>query len=199
MIINRQIFLPIVLAIFFAACSQNIAEIQNELPYEEEDNIVLIDEFYTNYPAQMFSPDAIYDTKLKTNIKQDIKKEIKDILNATKSWRYTPYKLGGTDKNKGADCSYFTQEIYKQLYGISLERSTKYQRLGGKKIPKSNLKAGDLLFFKTDGPFGLHVGIYLDNNNFIHLSSKGGTRIQNLKVKYWNTKYIDARRYVNAK
>ena len=63
MIINRQIFLPIILAMFFAACSQNIANNYYE-DYSVKQNITLIDDFYSNYPAQMFSPDAIYDTKL---------------------------------------------------------------------------------------------------------------------------------------
>ena len=126
-------------------------------------------------------------------------KIVEAILYFSKDWRYTPYKLGGINKNKGADCSSYTQDIYKKLYNIKLERTTKYQRLGGKKVSKSKLKAGDLVFFRTDGPFGLHVGIYLENNNFIHLSSKGGTRIQSLNVRYWNTRYLDARRYINAK
>lgn len=200
MIINRQIFLPIFLAIFFASCSQNIADLEyEEINSFKQNNIILIDEIYANYPAQMFEPNAIYDSKLNLELTKNPNKIIEKILIAAHSWRYTPYKLGGTNKNKGADCSSFTQDIYKNVYGINLERTTKYQRLGGEKVSKSKLKVGDLLFFKTDGPFGLHVGIYLENNNFIHLSSKGGTRIQSLNVRYWNTRYIEARRYVNAK
>ncbi|MBT0880202.1 NlpC/P60 family protein [Campylobacter sp. 2018MI10] len=199
MIINRQIFLPIILAIFFVACSQNIANNNYENYQNKINGVVLIDDVYSNYPAQMFTPNAIFDTKLDIEKVQQTNKNVERILNSSSEWRYTPYRLGGTNKNKGADCSFFTQEIYKQVYGFNLSRSTKEQRLGGKKVSKSKLKAGDLVFFRTDGPFGLHVGIYLENNNFIHLSSKGGTRIQSLNVRYWNTRYLDARRYINAK
>lgn len=185
--------MPILLATFFISCSKNVA-IENNYEFLIEQE-ALIDEFYSNYPAQLFNPKAIYNSKLDIEKSYKYNEEVYNILKASKKWKYTPYKLGGTSSSKGADCSAFTKEMYKDLYNIKLERTTKYQRLQGKKISKKDIKTGDLLFFKTDGPFGLHVGIYLVNGSFIHLSSKGGTRIQSLSVAYWNKRFLEARRY----
>lgn len=116
------------------------------------------------------------------------------LLYIAEEWRRTPYILGGTTK-KGADCSAFTQNALKEL-GISIPRTTIDQLSSGQKIPKNALKTGDLVFFKTGrGPNGMHVGIYTSNNNFIHLSAKGGAREVSLNSSYWKDRYIGARRY----
>lgn len=112
-----------------------------------------------------------------------------------KKWSKTPYKLGGTSV-KGADCSGFTQKIFAEYFNTSIPRTTTLQRRKGQKISKKNLRSGDLLFFKTGrGPNGLHVGVYMQNDKFIHLSTRGGAKIVSLNDKYWKNRYIDARRY----
>lgn len=111
-----------------------------------------------------------------------------------KEWKATPYVLGGNTK-KGADCSAFTQNAFKEL-GVFIPRTTRAQLTSGQKIPKNALKTGDLVFFKTGrGPNGLHVGIYTSNHHFIQLSSKGGVREVSLDNSYWKARYIGARRY----
>lgn len=62
-------------------------------------------------------------------------------------WKKTPYVLGGTTK-KGADCSGFTQSALAQL-NIRIPRTTKTQLGSGRKVSKSKLQTGDLVFFKT--------------------------------------------------
>uniref|UniRef100_UPI0013C31C2F NlpC/P60 family protein n=2 Tax=Pseudomonadati TaxID=3379134 RepID=UPI0013C31C2F len=70
-------------------------------------------------------------------------------------WKKTPYVLGGTSK-KGADCSGFTQSALAQL-NIRIPRTTKTQLGSGRKVSKSKLQTGDLVFFKTGrGPNGMH-------------------------------------------
>lgn len=113
----------------------------------------------------------------------------------SRKWQKTPYVLGGTSRS-GADCSGFTQTVMRD-FGVKLPRTTKTQMNSGKKISKANLKAGDLLFFKTGrGPNGLHVGIYLSRSEFVHLSTKGGSKIVNLNNSYWKSRYLGARRYI---
>ncbi|MBK1971100.1 C40 family peptidase [Campylobacter sp. TTU_617] len=116
------------------------------------------------------------------------------IQRIAKEWKKTPYKLGGTTK-KGADCSGFTQSVLFE-FKTRIPRTTKTQLESGESISKKNLKAGDLVFFKTGrGPNGMHVGIYLSNNKFIHLSTKGGAKEASLNNAYWKKRYIGARRY----
>lgn len=118
------------------------------------------------------------------------------LLNAQKKWRKTPYRLGGVSV-RGADCSGFTQNVFKNDFGITLARTTAMQMSSGAKVAKKNLRGGDLVFFKTGrGPNGLHVGIYISDNNFLHLSTKGGAKIANLNNTYWKARYIGARRYM---
>lgn len=109
-------------------------------------------------------------------------------------WKKTPYVLGGITK-KGADCSGFTQSVLAQL-NIRIPRTTKTQLGSGRKVSKSKLQTGDLVFFKTGrGPNGMHVGIYMSKGKFIHLSTKGGVKEVELNSSYWKARYIGARRY----
>lgn len=122
------------------------------------------------------------------------KKQI--LYKVQKEWKKTPYVLGGV-KITGADCSGFVQTVFKKEFNTTIPRTTVYQMRSGINVSKSMLKTGDLIFFNTGAaPNGYHVGIYIANGNFVHLSSHGGARIQNINMKYWKTKYILARRYL---
>ncbi len=132
-------------------------------------------------------------TQSNYNINKNINKEIK-LRKIANEWKKTPYILGGVTK-KDADCSGFTQSALTQL-NIRIPRTTKTQLSSGMKVHKSDLKTGDLVFFKTGrGPNGMHVGIYINNGKFIHLSTKGGVKEVQLNQSYWKTRYIGARRY----
>lgn len=111
-----------------------------------------------------------------------------------REWRNTPYRLGGTSK-KGIDCSAFTQMVYREVYGVELPRMTVDQAQEGRKVSKSELKAGDLVVFKTGrGPNGRHIGVYVKNGEFMHASTKGGVIFSSLSSPYWSRAYWQARR-----
>ena len=52
-------------------------------------------------------------------------------------------------------------------------------------ISKDKLKEGDLVFFKIDSKEISHVGIYLQNNKFIHATTKAGVMIDDLNEEYY--------------
>ena len=106
-------------------------------------------------------------------------------------WIGTHYKLGGSNKD-GIDCSAFMQVIFSTLYGINLPRTAKEQYHLSKRISRTELKEGDLVFFNTTGGIS-HVGMYLQNNKFVHASSSGVT-ISDLFDDYWMRKLIGVRR-----
>lgn len=109
-------------------------------------------------------------------------------------WKGTRYRLGGNSK-RGIDCSGFTQLTFKELFGISLPRMTTEQAKVGVKVAKSDLQAGDLVFFNTGrGPNGKHVGIYVKDGQFLHASTKGGVIYSSLNSPYWSKAYWQARR-----
>lgn len=107
-------------------------------------------------------------------------------------WKGTPYKMGGLSKN-GVDCSGFVYLTYLDLFGKKLPRSARLQSRVGKAIKTDNRRSGDLVFFKT-GWKVRHVGIYLENNSFLHASTKNGVMISQLDDPYWKSKYWQTKR-----
>lgn len=96
------------------------------------------------------------------------------------------------------DCSGFTYYVFKNAANITLPRVSQDQSTYGTYVSKSNLKAGDLIFFDTVGPNNgavTHVGIYIGNGQFIHAASgQGKVVINNLNSTYYVNAYVNARR-----
>jgi lipoprotein Spr len=107
-------------------------------------------------------------------------------------WLGTRYRLGGTTKD-GIDCSAFVQIIYVTQFGISIPRTAREQYDATSRISRTELKEGDLVFFNTQGGVS-HVGLYLQNNKFVHASSSGVT-ISDLFEPYWERRFIGVGRY----
>ena len=114
------------------------------------------------------------------------------LMKAFVEWDKTPYRYGGTTK-AGVDCSALVQNIYVQEFRLRLPRTTADQLREGRKVRQSDMRTGDLVFFKT-GPNQLHVGIYLGTDRFIHASTSKGVMISGLSERYWKTRFIQARR-----
>lgn len=113
------------------------------------------------------------------------------VLNVYRGWAGTRYRLGG-DSKLGIDCSAFVRETAQRALGIYLPRSTAQQKSVGKAIPKSSLKAGDLVFFRKNH----HVGIYVGNGKFVHASSSKGVTTSSLNEYYWYKHYSQSRRII---
>lgn len=97
------------------------------------------------------------------------------------------YVYGG-DGPSSWDCSGLTQAAWRKA-GIKLPHSAGGQFRKGKKVSKSNLKKGDLVFFYS----GIsHVGIYAGNGKVLH-ASRPGKPVGYIKMKYMP--YQGARRY----
>ncbi|WP_410772402.1 C40 family peptidase [Fontibacillus sp. BL9] len=108
----------------------------------------------------------------------------------------TPYKYGGVTTN-GFDCSGFTRYVFKKM-GIDLARVSGAQYKQGTAVAKSQLKAGDLVFFNTLGKGKVsHVGIYLGDDKFAHASSSKGIRTDKLSNSYYKTRYVGAKRILS--
>ena len=103
-------------------------------------------------------------------------------------WLGTRYRLGGASKS-GIDCSALIQILYVTQYGISLPRTAREQYDATERISRTNLKEGDLVFFNTQGGVS-HVGIYLQNNKFVHASTSGGVMISDIFDEYWAKKFV---------
>lgn len=109
----------------------------------------------------------------------------------------TPYRDGGSDPT-GFDCSGFTQYVFHQD-GVTLPRETHDQFKVGKKVKRTKVGAGDLLFFSTIAPGPSHVAIALGSGKFVHApSSRGVVRVERLDASYWSRRFIGARRVTRS-
>ena len=115
-----------------------------------------------------------------------------EILATAKQYIGVPYVWGGSTPS-GFDCSGYVQYVYR-LHGYTLPRTSKEQFATGSWVSKSNLQAGDLVFFNTSGNGVSHVGIYIGNDQFIHASSSKGVMISYLSNSYWDARYYGARK-----
>ncbi|EES73371.1 C40 family peptidase [Paenibacillus sp. MB22_1] len=107
----------------------------------------------------------------------------------------TPYLYGGTTV-AGFDCSGFILYIFDK-FKLDLPRTSKSQAKEGTPVDQDNLRAGDLVFFNTDGKGISHAGIYIGDNKFAHSSSSKGVRISSLSESYYKNRYVTARRVVS--
>jgi len=104
------------------------------------------------------------------------------------------YRYGGMNRN-GTDCSGLVCMIYNDVAKAKLPHSSRRQRQLGRVVALRNAKCGDLVFFRG-GIFGAitHVGIYLDNNRFIHASTKRGVIYSRLEEEYYKKRFAEVRR-----
>lgn len=107
------------------------------------------------------------------------------------SWVGAPYKSAGVDKS-GADCSGFVDAVFNQVYGIKLPRQTAkiYEQI--RSVSKEDAQSGDLVFFRTDGKISQtpnYLGIYLKENRFAVMSSKG-FKIESLESSYYKKNFV---------
>ena len=75
-----------------------------------------------------------------------------------------PYVYGGTSLTNGADCSGFTQSVYKH-FGYSLPRTSADQRSAGYGVDYSDAQPGDLICYPG------HVAMYIGNGQIVHASN----------------------------
>lgn len=84
------------------------------------------------------------------------------IAEAKKFVGRTPYVDGGTSPTRGFDCSGYTQYVYRLTGVANLPRTAEQQRHAVRLIPRSQARAGDLVFYLSGGS-AFHIAIYAGN------------------------------------
>lgn len=111
-----------------------------------------------------------------------------DLYSFIDQWMGSPHRLGGHTRS-GIDCSAFVSMVYNQVYSRDLPRTSRDMAQHIKRKYDDQLQEGDLIFFSFGGKDIDHVGVYLHNGKFVHVSTKQGVVISNLK-DVWYYKYL---------
>jgi hypothetical protein len=186
------------LVILLISCSRKTIPVSTEIIIEEPPPIAVSVSSITSV-GKYDSLKIRYGSVLK--VKPDQIRNIR-LYSFIDEWMYTPYQWGGTSR-KGIDCSAFMQRLLKDVYSISIPRTSVQQfhdqwteRFGSKK----HLSEGDLVFFSTmEGKLISHVGLYLGNQMFVNSSSSYGVSIASLGDAYWKQRYVAAGRIKQKK
>jgi cell wall-associated NlpC family hydrolase len=110
----------------------------------------------------------------------------------------TPYRFGGSN-SQALDCSGFVQKVFR-ANGIELPRDSRAQAKYGYKVSLSELKPGDLLFFKTYKRDVSHVGIYIGDGKMVHAATRGGrVMVSSIHEPYYRQRFLFAKRVVEVK
>jgi cell wall-associated NlpC family hydrolase len=143
--------------------------------------------------------------------KQSRRLTAENVEKTAKSLLGVPYLWGGTSP-KGMDCSGFTKTVYR-LNGLELSRDADQQSHDGDEIDPGeefqNLKKGDLVFFgrkaSPERPEHVsHVGIYLENREFIHTPGGSWVKFNSFDPAAPNfneglrKSFVRARRYIGS-
>lgn len=101
------------------------------------------------------------------------------------SWLGTPHKLGSCT-TAAIDCSCFVQLLFTEVYQYKLPRTAAEMHKHCRAVDADDLREGDLVFFKINATKVSHVGVYLKEGWFAHVSTSRGVMINNLSEAYYN-------------
>lgn len=171
--IIRQILVPLMMAAIFAGCGVSQRAVHPNSGGSDSDSTQSDEN-----PVAM-SVSSVDETKV-------------SLMEAYRDWKGTPYRLGGATQ-RGVDCSMFVNIVFEDYFDIGLPRNTRTQLNVGDGVRRSAISTGDLVFFRT-GRQTLHVGIMINQKEFLHASTSYGVTISKLGKKYWSNRYLAARR-----
>ncbi len=110
------------------------------------------------------------------------------------AYKGTRYRFGGTTP-KGLDCSGLINRVWEDLQLNKIPRVSSALYRKGEPVKLSELKPGDLVFFKNTYRRGVsHVGVYTGKNKFVHASPRRGVTLTKLSDPYYQLHYAGARR-----
>lgn len=128
-------------------------------------------------------------------VRQTVVDRTSDLVVTAIGFLGVPYRRGGNTAETGFDCSGFVRAMYNQTIGYLLPRRAEEQAAATEKIDRSDLKPGDLVFFKTMKRAFSHVGIYVGDGKFIHSPKPGAeVRVEDMSGSYWQRRFSGARR-----
>lgn len=108
--------------------------------------------------------------------------------------RGVDYRPGGDNPDQGFDCSGLVNFSYLAA-GVQLPRDSRSMYSVTTRVTTSDLRPGDLVFFRQRSSRISHVGLYVGSGQFVHAPSAGkDVEITSLSDAYWKKRYAGAGR-----
>ena len=119
---------------------------------------------------------------------------LKRLVEQAMTYLGTPYRRGGTSR-RGLDCSGLVGAVYGGQ-GLGMPRTAVEQFAEGVPVAASDLRPGDLVFFRDTYKRGIsHVGIFVGDGRFLHAAGhRQGVIVSALSRPYYRLRYAGARR-----
>jgi len=128
---------------------------------------------------------------------------IKDTIKKLYKFYSIPYKLWGQDFD-GCDCYGFIVLVYKELFSIEIEQPTPSKIGKGTERRSNSIKPFfspfkevfspqfmDVVLFLNENGLPLHVGIYLEKEQVLNMSSEEGVHV----IKLNDSRILSKNRY----
>lgn len=113
-------------------------------------------------------------------------------------WMGVPHRDAG-DNKKGIDCSAFVGQLYRDVYRKDLPRTSAEMGATVTRKYEDQLQEGDLVFFSFGNRQIDHVGVYLHNGMFVHVSTSKGVIISRLKDPWYYKFFVRGGPYLAMK
>lgn len=124
---------------------------------------------------------------------QAVRVEIVQVARKQLGDRYS----AGSSGPSAFDCSGLVRYVYKVVTGKELPHYSGAQYARAERIPRSQAKPGDLVFFLRGGAH--HVGIYIGNGRMIDAAGYGeGVRVSPISGSWWSRAYTGMGRLLPA-
>ncbi len=116
----------------------------------------------------------------------------KSVIDTAREYLGYDYRFGGTGDG-GFDCSGLVATVFGR-HGLQLPRNSAEQYLWGLPVSRTQLRAGDLVFFANPDGQVNHVGIWSGDGQFIHASSSRGVVEDSSASRWFRDHFVGGRR-----
>lgn len=121
-----------------------------------------------------------------------LSKERRKVIEEAAEWLGTRYEYGCQNKGESTDCSGFVMQVFLMSLDMKLPRNSARQADFCKTLRNKDMRGGDLVFFATgSSPDKVtHVGLMIDEVNFIHASSSKGVVISRMDNNWYIKRFL---------